>query len=54
MAFGRPRATETYCHDETDPIALSGVCDFVQIMKLAKWRNGEWLLWERRPVMLAV
>jgi hypothetical protein len=18
-------------------------------MKLAKWRNGEWLLWERRP-----
>ena len=39
--MGRPRATETYCRDETDPIALSGVSDFVadyEIDEMAKWR----------------
>ena len=27
--LGRPRAKETYCRDETDPIELSGGSDFV-------------------------
>jgi hypothetical protein len=41
MVFGSPRATETYCRDETDPIAQSGVSDFVadyEIGEKAKWR----------------
>ena len=43
MVFGSPRATETYCRDETDPIALSGVSDFVaayEVGEIAKWRMG--------------
>jgi hypothetical protein len=41
MVFGSLRATETYCRDETDPIVLSGVSDFVaehEIGEMAKWR----------------
>ena len=40
MVFGRPRAKETYCRDETDPIALSRVSDSVadyEIGEMAKW-----------------
>ena len=29
----------SYCRDETDPIALSGVSDFV--IRLSNWRNSE-------------
>ena len=39
--FRRPRGKETYCRDETDPIALSGVSGFVadsEIGEMAKWR----------------
>jgi hypothetical protein len=42
-ANGSPLATKTYCHDETDPMALCGVSDFVadyEIGKFAKWRMG--------------
>ena len=43
MVFRSPRAMETYCRDETHPIALSGVSDFVtiaasEIGEMAKWR----------------
>ena len=39
--FGRPRAKETYCRDETDPIALPRVSGSVadhEIGEMAKWR----------------
>ena len=39
--FLSPRATETYCRDETDPILLTGVSDSVadyEIGEMAKWR----------------
>ena len=41
MVFGSPCATETYCRDEMDPMALSGVSDFVaeyEIGEMATWR----------------
>ena len=41
MMFSSPRATETYCRDETDPILLTGVSDSVadyEIGEMAKWR----------------
>jgi hypothetical protein len=39
--LGRPRVKVTYCRDETDPIALSGVSDLVadyEVGEMAKWR----------------
>ena len=41
MMFRSPRATQTYCRDETDPILLTGVSDSVadyEIGEMAKWR----------------
>jgi hypothetical protein len=38
--FGRPRATETYCRDETHLIALSGVSDFVADYEIGEMENG--------------
>ena len=29
VVFGSPHAIQTYCRDDTDPIALCGVYDFV-------------------------
>jgi hypothetical protein len=37
VVFGSPRATQPYCRDETDPVALSGVSDFVADHEVAKW-----------------
>ena len=31
MLFGGPRAAGTYCHDQTNPIALFGVSDLVHV-----------------------
>ena len=40
MIFGRPRATETYCRNKTDPMALSGVSDFVADYEIGEVENG--------------
>ena len=40
MVFRGPRATETYCPDETDPIALSGISDFVADYEIGEMENG--------------
>ena len=40
MVFRSPRATETYCRDETDPMALSGVSHFVADYKIGEVENG--------------
>ena len=38
--FGRPRATETSCRNETDPIALSEICDWLANWRSSAMRNG--------------
>ena len=35
---GRPRAIETYCRHETNPIALARVSDVEHFLKFAKWK----------------
>ena len=39
MEFGRPHATETYCLGTTDPVALSGVSDFVAGHEIGEMKN---------------
>ena len=40
MVFGRLRATETYCREKIDPIALSGVFDLVADCEICEMVNG--------------
>ena len=40
MVFGRPHPTVSYCRDETDPIVLCGVVDFVADYESGEMENG--------------
>ena len=40
MVFGRPHAIDTYCRDETDPIALSAIFHFVADHDIGDMENG--------------
>ena len=41
------------CQDETDPITLSGVSDFVADYEISKWSNRKKSRLERRPALNA-